>query len=457
MSSATTSPSTPFPTTLADLQPNFDADASFYHTLRRLRRSTLSVRNRLSSILHDAAFAQSVAAKHALALIANERCGSWYIPPTHKAGSAYFKSTDGHHGQWDFSLRRLNLELARILGEGGGAVLVDSTRRGKSVPDALAKTVPVWVSVVNRVCWPEQARWAGLQCRKGEEGLGESEVSQIEGRIEGFVERFRGLGIDVEELKGRLKRPVRIMYEVNGVEGEERGEEGWDMVDDIELDAGVERDYSLLVLCSVSRRVRGAEISEGGYIQGAGDDSESWSFGLTPELFWANKDMLMAAPEEELPEMIRVLKEGEMSGKVEQMEVLIGPTKGLFIAAQSTTRAKDASTNFDLVINCSMKDPSDSHNVLHLSCRTGKLGSRDLRGKLTIVKSFVGTALERNPGCRILITCENGKDLAAGVAVTLLCLFFDASGIHFSSVGLVFMLVLIQYRCHHECFGDTPS
>ena len=44
----------------------------------------------------------------------------------------YFKSTDGHHGQWAFSLRRLNLQLLKVLGEYGGAVVVDSTRRGKS-------------------------------------------------------------------------------------------------------------------------------------------------------------------------------------------------------------------------------------------------------------------------------------------------------------------------------------
>ena len=32
----------------------------------------------------------------------------------------YFKSTDGHTGQWAFSLRRLNLQLIDIVGKHGG-------------------------------------------------------------------------------------------------------------------------------------------------------------------------------------------------------------------------------------------------------------------------------------------------------------------------------------------------
>jgi len=75
------------------------------------RRSALSVTNRLKSIDQDAAFVKRVHEFYELPLIANERCGSWYIDPKDKAQSAYFKSTDGHAGQWSFSLRRLNLQV----------------------------------------------------------------------------------------------------------------------------------------------------------------------------------------------------------------------------------------------------------------------------------------------------------------------------------------------------------
>jgi tRNA A64-2'-O-ribosylphosphate transferase len=63
-----------------------------------------------------------VAEHYDLPLVANERCGSWYIPPASKVGSAYFKSTDGHTGQWDFSFRRLNLQLLPLVSEHRGLV-----------------------------------------------------------------------------------------------------------------------------------------------------------------------------------------------------------------------------------------------------------------------------------------------------------------------------------------------
>ena len=91
--------------------------------LGELKRSNLSVSNRLRSIKEDAGFVVKVSDYNSLPLIANERCGSWYIPPDRKAGSAYFKSTDGHFGQWSFSLRRLNLQVLDVVGEDGGYVL----------------------------------------------------------------------------------------------------------------------------------------------------------------------------------------------------------------------------------------------------------------------------------------------------------------------------------------------
>lgn len=44
------------------------------------------------------------------------------MDPARRAGSAYFKSTDGHYGVWAFSLRRLNLQVLEVAGEGGGYV-----------------------------------------------------------------------------------------------------------------------------------------------------------------------------------------------------------------------------------------------------------------------------------------------------------------------------------------------
>lgn len=110
-----------FPASISDLHIPSNAH-NFSTTLSSLKSSTLSTHNRLHSIQHDSHFVQSIVSEHGLPLIANERCGSWYISPEKKAGSAYFKSTDGHFGEWAFSMRRLNLQILEIIGSAGGCV-----------------------------------------------------------------------------------------------------------------------------------------------------------------------------------------------------------------------------------------------------------------------------------------------------------------------------------------------
>ena len=99
-----------------------------------ISKSTLSLSNRLHSIAHDSSSVADTASLLGLqdAVIANERCGGWYVDPARRAGSSYFKSTDGHEAHWGFSCRRLNLGVLRIAGgmgvrwwwtaRGGGSV-----------------------------------------------------------------------------------------------------------------------------------------------------------------------------------------------------------------------------------------------------------------------------------------------------------------------------------------------
>lgn len=83
-------------------------------------------------------------------VLANLRCGVWYVPPDISSGECYFKSTDGHAGHWAFSLSRINLNIALAAATHGRAMVVDATRSGKRFPDALSKTVPIWCCVINR-------------------------------------------------------------------------------------------------------------------------------------------------------------------------------------------------------------------------------------------------------------------------------------------------------------------
>ena len=110
------------PPATSDLIFSEQANHNFSKTLGELKRSTLSIQNRLRSIEHDADFVQHVRDAYNRPLIANERCGSWYIDPRMKGGGTYFKSTDGHTGVWKFSLRRLNLHLLNIIEGDDGCV-----------------------------------------------------------------------------------------------------------------------------------------------------------------------------------------------------------------------------------------------------------------------------------------------------------------------------------------------
>jgi tRNA A64-2'-O-ribosylphosphate transferase len=169
------------------LFPHLSNTPNFSSTLTSLRRSALSVHHRLKSIISDNDFVSSVAAAYKLPLVANERCGSWYIRPEQKTEGVYFKSTDGHTGEWSFSLRRLNLQLLDVVQKHGGAVIVDSTRRGKSMPDALSKTIPIWCCVINRAVFgadSEHAMYTPPQA------VSSSEHAQISSRIDGFVKQF---------------------------------------------------------------------------------------------------------------------------------------------------------------------------------------------------------------------------------------------------------------------------
>lgn len=141
---------TPQPT-LADLVfPSASTQPNLNTLLTDLKRANLSIRNRLRSILQDAEFVRQAHAALGGAskdtpndldsqlqtlnldeptqapkiisrpLVANERCGSWYVRPEVKGASAYFKSTDGHDNAWKFSTRRLNLHLLDVIGKHDG-------------------------------------------------------------------------------------------------------------------------------------------------------------------------------------------------------------------------------------------------------------------------------------------------------------------------------------------------
>lgn len=412
--------------------------------LTELKRSNLSITNRLHSIARDATFTASIASAFKLPLLANERCGSWYILPASKAGSAYFKSTDGHHGEWSFSLRRLNLQVLDVVGENGGyvavlsffshllcvywyvglcmnglrlcrCIIVDSTRRGKSMSDALAKTIPIWISVLNRVALPEQRQCHELETP--ESVVSGSEHAQIEDRIPAFVSALAGLNLDIptvqEKLGGRPLQPIWVTPSTNLVAAVEAVDEACHPV----------------VLCTASSRDSENLHHVTNYVQGAADDAESWALGLDAATFWQNSEELLSASEDQLPGLIgRLVAERQVQQGVVRQPTLVRPTSQVWIANTAVTNA-DCS-GFDVVIRCdshitdALATPS-KERYIHLVCSTGKVGSRQLRTELTKLERL--SELLR-PESKILVACQTGKDISVGVTLAVICRFCDDSG-----------------------------
>ena len=232
----------------------------------------------------------------------------------------------------------------------------------------------------------------------------------------------QSLELDTSILRSSLRKPLRPVWISP------------DFLDD--PTSSLQGVFNTIVCCSASRRVLGAEASEEGYIQGAGDDSEGWAHGLSPPVFWTHYEELLAAGEHDLPTLIKqsiVTEQEKALLRIDGTQIL---STSVFIG---TTDAVKNPPSLDGIIVCdrsstheaSPMEPnvaSDTHvkpKMLYLDCGSGKLGSRALRKQLSLVIPFVLLIARSKSQPQILITCATGKDISVGVALTVLCLFYD--------------------------------
>ena len=137
----------------------------------------------------------------------------------------------------------------------------------------------------------------------------------------------------------------------------------------------------------------------------------------------------MTTSEADLPEVIRELKSTEPA-TVMCRATLVRPTETIFIG---TLREIDP-TEFDGIIICSQPtdvkatsslNASEPHKFLELLCGKGKLGSRALRNQLQHVPAFIERLSSKVTNPKLLFACSTGQDLSAGVALAVLCLYFN--------------------------------
>ncbi|KAI8970274.1 tRNA A64-2'-O-ribosylphosphate transferase [Mycotypha africana] len=355
---------------------------------RLIRNDSKNIYNRLRSIKDDAEFVMKVADLYSnLALIANERCGSWYIDRTKKkAYSAYFKSTDGHMHIWDFSIRRNNLHLIPVLMEHSGGIIVDSTRKGKRIPDALSKTIPIWCCTLNRAV----AKYRGyhhsdaLNDSNGWDTtfhslpsiISRSEHAQIEARIDGFVDKLLSSGIDIHKLSRELKKPLRPIWYTP---------QSYDALMESPPDFDDEHISFCPVVClSASEAVETGYERRNGYlyVQGSGDDQESWAMGLTAMIFWKHHDEILASAakcEDNVRRIVSLSKSKSAFEDIGEKNFAFIGTTGLAIGNFISGKPSDCWLAFDYVINCSEEkyecmDESKKDCFLHLRIPEGKKG-----------------------------------------------------------------------------------
>lgn len=302
------------------------------------------------------------------------------------------------------------------------------------MPDALSKTVPIWISVCNAAFGLEPAlgdeeRRDGKGVRSQKTGawkpvlrtpesiVSPSEHAQIAARLPQFAEDFASTSLKTVREAVAITRP---MYPI------------WITPNTAELPPLPKGKHPVILVTASGRT--SPSIGNEEYVQGAADDAEAWAHGLTAELFWENKDGLLAASEEELPALIEgLLLMKRLNGSTGRTPILIKPTSIMLIADK--TAAEQSGSDYDVVVCCSPEPIKEleeklKSRYLHLKCSTTpKIGSRDLRAQLPKLVAEDSPLRRLSADARMLVTCPTGKDLAVGVALAVICYCIDEQGI----------------------------
>lgn len=344
------------------------------------------------------------------------------------------------------------------------------------MPDALSKTVPIWCCVLNRVLFPDKESAYNLYVPPN--AVSASEKSQMLARIPEGVEAFKQLKLDIGSLRAQISKPLRPTWVTQETDLSHLSQDDQD-----EEDGGDEEDqkacgrkiifddFRPVICCTSSKRVTDGEMSghTGGYIQGAGDDTENWAFGLTPPVFWAHADELLSTDEVNLPETIkRLVACATSSASHPGHDIVDGGvdahslpsttvrqlTPFLYVSPLPLPLPSSTSSKWCQISLLPTTSPPETwiHSPTQLNVGLGKhkVASRNLRVALANICEFVTRYLLKDSDLldqaletadsssqtqqqegqgqqkRIIIACETGgRDLSIGVALALHCWCFE--------------------------------
>ncbi|QLQ81258.1 hypothetical protein HG537_0F00190 [Torulaspora globosa] len=417
-----------------------------------IKKDDRSLRNRLQSILLDNDFLCNTVLPRFpnFPVVPNERCGLWYCDPKQYDQTSYFKSTDGHVNQWDFSVRRLNFHLLPTIANSSGIIIVDSTRRGKKIPDALSKTVPIWCAVLNSIAMQHRDDSGEREVLYlPPTSVSESERHSIRMRLPSLVKKLNEFDIIDgrklhEQLGGRLLRPFWVypgssmLEPITDVFTGEVLQKTWDCED---------ANIIPIILCTVSYCAQDGIDKRFGftYVQGAADDHELWSQGLTAQLFWSDVDYFRDSnrSEEEIESRVAqlVLKNGCVSNDISvdyafpqidsvTPELSLGKVRDNLEITDNLIAQLRESYSEVIILSRSVKisahkplnDELSKFIKLYELQSGSKASSRELRNQLLIIAPPLQAKLLQKPRKPILISCNSGTDISVGLLLIILSL-----------------------------------
>ena len=384
------------------------ADSLHAHR-RRAFGADATLVNRFKSISRDAAWVSAATRALGLPVAANLRAGAWYAPGA--AHGCYFKSTDGHAGRWALSARRTNLDLAARAAAAGGALVVDATRRGRSYPDALAKTVPIWACCLNRAVGDADAP---LVCAPTVDA---AEAEAIEARLPAFVASLRA--VDLSALQALKAAPLAPIFVARAAGASDAGVVAAAAA---AVAAARAAGATPLALLSASDDAPGDGYA---HLQGCADDEDQWARGLTAAAFWRHADELLASTDErDAARRVAAIAKRE-PGDTDSCSWV---AENLAVGGRRAGRPPGCWAAFDAVVNVTLDEYEGMGGAgyLQVPVAEGKKDRRGLEAGLPGALRFAAAHLAA--GRRVLVHCAQGRDRSVAVAVALLAACFDERG-----------------------------
>ncbi|KAL6453136.1 RIT1 tRNA A64-2'-O-ribosylphosphate transferase [Candida maltosa Xu316] len=392
------------------MEPIFNSNNDINVINKDLKKSSLSLKNRLQSILYDYYFVSNIQDELNYPLVPNERCGLWYVPTNERLDSCYFKSTDGHTNVWSFSLRRLNLHLLPHIISEEGIIIVDSTRRGKLMPDALSKTIPIWCAVLNCILYKE-----GDWLKTPSVMVSENEHNSIKKLIPSFVETAKQMKL----LDGyKLDKPLVPSWYYPGSAKPEK------LDDSVYNICCVSASKKVDVHKQLHIQTRSGLVSCD-YVQGAADDHELWvpkdlcNGDFNANTFWSLADTILV-------DGYITLNDSELEQKINQcykpthklvQTFKLGETDIYVGKLESDIDYKDLDTDNVIVFHetYNVINIPENKTVQSFPIMSNKKGANALRAVLPKIDISLP----------ITILCDTGTDMCIGMALVVLCRKYD--------------------------------